>query len=108
MPPVSLSTSSQRPRCHCHFGAASSGRASFTRSTRRTTNSRSANLLRRSQHVLPDSAIYHQRTDLDAHLLVVSVRTDHPLHRHPLSEGDDVRFGGSECREGEKKRHKYG
>jgi hypothetical protein len=54
------------------------------------------NLVRRSQHVLPHSAIYHQCADIDAHLLVISVRTDHPLHRLPFSEGDDVRFCGSE------------
>src|SRR5258708_31746631 len=40
--PVERSTSIHPPRCHCHRGAPeSSGRLSFSRKTRRTTNNRS-------------------------------------------------------------------
>src|SRR5438132_2158509 len=41
MRPVTRSTSTHPPLCHNHCGVASSGKLSFTRNARRTTNSRS-------------------------------------------------------------------
>ena len=99
---VTLSTSSHPPSCHCQRGAASSGRPSFTRNVRRTTNSLSVTSCAAPERIFFDTPIHEQRANLDR--LGIVFADPHPiLNGYPLAECDDMHLRSGTAETGDNK-----
>ena len=93
MRPVTRSTSSHPPRCHCQCVPESSGTLSFTRNTRRTTNQTIRHFMRCAQHVLLYDSIHQQRAYFNRHrFFAVEPSARNPLCRCPFAQRDHMNF----------------
>ena len=108
--PVTRSTNSHPPRCHSRRGAESSGRPSFTRNTRRTTNNRSVTSWGALSTYSLTRPVDNERADLDRGHLAVRARAAVPRHHHPFPECDHTdlsrRLGNTREKYPEQQQHR--